>query len=107
MPVFNRPIQSNNALGQTKSVLGLFSETMVPGLLLAVVVFAFSQKICEKLFNRKEVALIPAISVLASFYLAVGNSPDKAWKTITKWTPQRKLHLHSGPNVDIFRNRNT
>jgi hypothetical protein len=106
VPVFNRPIESNKALGQTKSVLGIFSETMVPGLILAIVVFALSQKVCEKAFGRKEIAFIPAFSVLAAFYLAIGNSPEKAWKTVTKWTPQRKLHLHSGENADIFRDRN-
>jgi hypothetical protein len=104
MPVYNQPIESNRSLGQMKLVAGIFSPTMVPGVILAVIVGSVSMQITHTVWHRKEIGILPGISILAAYYFGVGSDAEKAWKNITRWIPQQKIYLNStSRNVDIFR----
>jgi hypothetical protein len=103
MPVYNQPIESNRSLGKMKLVAGIFSPTMVPGLILAVIIGSVSMQVTHTLWKRKELGILPGVSILAAYYFGIGANEEKAWKNITRWIPQKKLYLSSGKNVDIFR----
>jgi hypothetical protein len=99
MPITNAPIKTQKALGETVAQLGLVTQTMMPGLMLAVIIHALALLGVEGQHQR---AFPFSVTVLAAYWLYVGNDKKTAWENLTRHIENPEPFIGSTPNKRIF-----
>lgn len=79
--ITNRPIRTQASLGVGAAMFGLVTQSMVPGLMMAVGVHAISLGFVE---GNHMKALPFSFTIASVYWLYVGNNKKRAWENITR-----------------------
>lgn len=98
MPILNKPIIPNRALGRQKKLLGFFPFYLAPGLLAGFVTMAIASEITKD----KVKAIIFGSSVIAAYWLYAGRGEESSWSNFGRFLPIPIFHISTQPNKDTL-----
>jgi hypothetical protein len=94
MPIRNLPILANRSRGVKKTLLGVFSTTMYPGIVMGIAIGFLSCATLDILRNDLEMRYLPDSkwgnamfpTVVLAYMLVIGNNKQKGWQNLSKFS---------------------
>ena len=100
MPITNSPIKTQKTLGEGAAMFGTFTQEMMPGLVLALLVHVAGLG----MFQGQHLKALPgSLITLGAFWFYVGNDKEKAWRNLSRHIPQPSLYVGSTENKAILK----
>jgi hypothetical protein len=96
--ITNQPITTEKSFGEQSLLFGIFSKTMLPGFVLALVPYT----IVNDMTHDKFKAAPAGGFVLISYWIYVGNDRKKAWRSLGRHVPKHTPYIGSAENKSVL-----
>ena len=100
MALTNAPIRTQKTLGEGAAMFGLFTQEMLPGIVLALTVHVVG---LGRFQGQHEKAAPASLATLGAFWIYVGNDKEKAWRNLSRHIKQPLVYIGSTPNKPILK----
>ena len=97
MSVPNHPIRTQKSMGEGAMVLGVFTQSMMPGLTLALYLFLPLHFIVS---GRYYLSGPPALALVIGYWLYVGNDRNRAWRNLCSHAQNDYSQVYRGSSVN-------
>jgi hypothetical protein len=98
MAITNQPIKTHRSMGSGAALFGFINPTLFPGLALGFFLWMGIQFIFDD--HRKSAPI--GAGVVATYFLFVGNSEQKAWKNLSRFVKSPVAFIGSTTNDSII-----
>jgi hypothetical protein len=99
MPITNQPISTQRTLGEGSAMFGIFTQTMIPGLVLGLIAWASGLWLFE---GKHEKAAPAGFAIVIGYWIYVGNDREKAWRNLTRHVNIPSGYIGSSTNRSII-----
>ena len=100
MPITNAPIKTQKTLGEGAAMFGAFTQEMMPGLVIALLVHAVGLGLFQ---GQHQKAAPASLASLGAFWIYVGNDKQKAWRNLSRHIKQPSVYIGSTENKVILK----